>query len=135
MTYEKVIGEKKPDAILIGAYRSEATMACMDIAAKYRVPHLTTISLTAEYQKKFATDPEKYKYCFRPTHDAIHYGKLWLNTVDILKNKLGLNRIYFLHADALWAKGLVTPVYARCQQTGWEILGQEAYAAGGTEFL
>ena len=134
MTYEKLIGEEKPDAILIGAYRSEAMMACLDIAAKYRVPHLTTISLTPEYQKKFATDPKKYKYCFRPTYDAIPYGNLVTKILSNLKDNLGLKSVYFLNVDVLWAKGYVAPLIAHCKKTGWNIIGEEAYAAGATDF-
>ena len=37
---EKIILEKKPAALLVGPFRSEALMAGMDIIAKYKVPLL-----------------------------------------------------------------------------------------------
>jgi branched-chain amino acid transport system substrate-binding protein len=134
MTYEKLIGEEKPDVIVIGAYRSEALMACMDVAAKYKVPHIATIALTPEYQKKFATDPNKYKYCFKTGHDAIQYGNQVTKIIRSLKDDYGIKSAYFLYVDVLWAKGYVASIRAQCKNDGWEIVGDEAYAAGATDF-
>ena len=50
---EKIILEKKPAAIVIGPFRSEALMAGMDIIAKYKVPMLGTIAMSPGSEKKF----------------------------------------------------------------------------------
>ncbi|MDP2840568.1 MAG: hypothetical protein Q8O11_10985, partial [Syntrophales bacterium] len=41
---EKIILEKKPTALMVGPFRSEALIAGMDIIAKYKVPLLGTIA-------------------------------------------------------------------------------------------
>ncbi|MGD9151769.1 MAG: hypothetical protein PVG40_15870, partial [Desulfobacterales bacterium] len=49
---EKIILEKKPAAIVVGPFRSEALMAGMDIIAKYKVPMLGTIAMSPGSEKK-----------------------------------------------------------------------------------
>ena len=43
---EKIILEKKPTALVVGPFRSEALLAGMDIIAKYKVPMLGSIAMT-----------------------------------------------------------------------------------------
>jgi len=49
---EKLILEKKPVALLVGPFRSEALMAGMDIIAKYKVPLLGAIAMTPASKKR-----------------------------------------------------------------------------------
>jgi len=43
---EKIITDKKVNAIVVGPFRSEALLAGMDIIAKYKVPLLGTIAMS-----------------------------------------------------------------------------------------
>src|SRR5512139_2631981 len=65
MGIEKLILEKKPAALLIGPFRSEALLAAMDILAKYKVPMLGTIAMVPASEEKIKKEPDKYKYVFR----------------------------------------------------------------------
>ena len=49
---EKIILEKKPTALVVGPFRSEALMAGMDIIAKYKVPLLGTIAMSPASEAK-----------------------------------------------------------------------------------
>ncbi|MCP4371363.1 MAG: amino acid ABC transporter substrate-binding protein, partial [Deltaproteobacteria bacterium] len=62
---EKLILEKKPTAILVGPFRSEALLAGMDIFAKYKMPLLGTVAMSPGTEAKIKKEPEKYKYIFR----------------------------------------------------------------------
>ena len=62
---EKLILEKKPTAIVVGPFRSEALLAGMDIFAKYKMPMLGTLAMSPATEAKIKSDPEKYKYVFR----------------------------------------------------------------------
>jgi len=134
MAYEKLLSEEKPDAIVIGAFRSEVLIASMDLVAKYKVPQLGTIAQTPRFQGKIKSNPEKYKYLFRVTTDALVDATYINNTLDILKNKFGLNRVYFLYQDTLWAKAFTGLMSRHCKKTGWQQVGFEGYAAGATDF-
>ena len=134
MAYEKLILDKKPHAIVIGAFRSEVLIASMDLVAKYRVPQLGTIAQTPGFQGKFKKDPEKYKYLFRVTTDALIDAGYLSAALDSLKKDYGLNRIYLIPQDTLWALGFVGLLRKHCGKTGWEEIGYEPYAAGATDF-
>ena len=69
---EKINLEKKPAAIVVGPFRSEALIAGMDIIAKYKVPMLGTIAMSPGSEKKVKQDPQKYKYIFRTCLNAVH---------------------------------------------------------------
>jgi branched-chain amino acid transport system substrate-binding protein len=134
MAYEKLILGKKPHAIVIGAFRSEVLIASMDLVAKYKVPQLSTIAQTPRFQGKFAKDPEKYKYLFRATTDALIDAGYISAAMDTLKKDYGLNRVYFIPQDTLWALGFIGLLRKHCKKTGWEEIGYEPYAAGATDF-
>jgi branched-chain amino acid transport system substrate-binding protein len=134
MAYEKLILGKKPHAIVIGAFRSEVMIASMDLVAKNKVPQLGTIAQSPGFQGKFAKDPEKYKYLFRVTTDALIDAGYISSAMDTLKKEYGLNRVYFIPQDTLWALGFIGLLRKHCKKTGWEEIGYEPYAAGATDF-
>ncbi len=134
MAYEKLITEKKPHAIVIGAFRSEVLIASMDLVAKYKVPHLGTIAQTPRFQAKVKSAPEKYKYLFRVTTDAFVLGNYLNEAMNVLKDQFGLKRVYFLYQDTLWAKALTGLLAKLCKKSGWVQVGFEGYAPGATDF-
>lgn len=134
MAYEKLLTEKKPSAIVVGAFRSEVLIASMDLVAKYKVPQLGTIAQTPSFQKKFSENPQKYKYLFRVTTDALVPASYIAAGLDMLKNQFGLNRVLFIYQDTLWAKAFAGLMRKHCKKTGWTELGFEAYAAGANDF-
>ena len=67
---EKIILDKKVDAIVVGPYRSEALLAGMDLIAKYKVPMIGTIAMSPASEAKIKKEPDKYKYIFRVGQNA-----------------------------------------------------------------
>jgi branched-chain amino acid transport system substrate-binding protein len=134
MAYEEMLSKRKPHAIMIGALRSEVLIASMDLVAKYKVPHIGTIAQTPKFQTKFESDPERFKYLFRATTDALVPATYISHTLDILKNEFGLDRTYLIYQDTLWAKAFAGLMRAHCQKTGWTELGYDPYAADASDF-
>ena len=134
MAYEKLILEQKPHATVIAPFRSETIIASMDLVAKYKVPQLQTIAQTPQFQAKFRTDPEKYKYLFRVTTDAAIDAGYLSGALDALKADFGLNKVYYIPQDTLWALGFIGVLRKHCEKTGWQEIGYEPYAAGATDF-
>src|SRR5512135_1248203 len=62
---EKLILDKKLNAIVVGAFRSEVLPASMDLLTKYKIPYLTTIGMSPVLQQNVTQDYAKYKYFFR----------------------------------------------------------------------
>ena len=132
---EKIILEKKPAALVVGPFRSEALIAGMDIIAKYKVPLLGTIAMSPGSEKKIKENPEKYKYVFRTCLNAVHLVKYLAGTMAAINKEFGFDKVYVMHQDVAWARataGIVQKMYF--DKAGWTIVGQESYPTGTSDF-
>jgi branched-chain amino acid transport system substrate-binding protein len=132
---EKMILEKKPAGIIVGPFRSEALIAGMDLIAKYKVPLLGTLAMSPGSEAKLKKDPEKYKYIFRTCLNAVHLVKYLAGTMGTINKDFGFNKVYVMHQDVAWARATATFVKKMYfDKAGWEVLGQEAYPTGTSDF-
>ncbi|MCL6634496.1 MAG: ABC transporter substrate-binding protein [Peptococcaceae bacterium] len=131
---EKLITEKKPDAIVVGNFRSEVLLAAMDIIAKYKIPDITTIAMTPEFEKKFASDKEKYKYMFRAGLTSTYVVGNLSQCLDFTGKEFNFNKVYFVYQDVLWAKGSAGGLKQWATQNGWQVVGDDAYPTGASDF-
>jgi branched-chain amino acid transport system substrate-binding protein len=132
---EKIILEKKPTALVVGPFRSEALIAGMDIIAKYKVPLLGTIAMSPASEAKVQKDPDKYKYIFRTCLNAKYLVKYLAGTMAFINKEFGFNKVYIMNQDVAWARAtadIVTKVFFN--KAGWEVVGHEAYPTGTTDF-
>jgi branched-chain amino acid transport system substrate-binding protein len=131
---EKLVSEKKPAAIVVGAFRSEVLLSAMDMNAKYKLPYLCTIGMSPEFEKKIAGDYEKYKYNFRLGLSAPYLVGNLGKALDFIHKKLGYDKLYVIHQDVAWAKGTAGGVAKVTQAAGWTVLGSDAYPTGSRDF-
>ncbi|MCG6894947.1 MAG: ABC transporter substrate-binding protein [Desulfobacteraceae bacterium] len=132
---EKIILEKKPAALLVGPFRSEALMAGMDIIAKYKVPMLGTIAMSPASEAKIKENPDKYKYIFRTCLNAKFLVKYLAGTMAFVQKQFGFNKVYIMNQDVAWARKtaeITTKVYF--EKAGWEVVGHEAFPTGTSDF-
>jgi branched-chain amino acid transport system substrate-binding protein len=132
---EKIILEKKPTALMVGPFRSEALIAGMDIIAKYKVPLLGTIAMAPGSEKKIKDEPQKYKYVFRTCLNAVHLVKFLSGTMGAINKQFGFNKVYVMTQDVAWARAtadLVKSLYF--DKSGWTVLGMESYPTGTSDF-
>ena len=131
---EKLVGEKKPAAIVVGAFRSEVLLAAMDMNAKFKLPYLCTIGMSPEFEKKIAADYDKYKYDFRIGLSAPYLVGNLGKALDFVHKKLGYDKLYLIHQDVAWAKGTAGGVAKVTQAAGWTVVGSDAYPTGSRDF-
>jgi len=132
---EKNILEKKPVAIVVGPFRSEALVASMDLIAKYKTPMIGSIAMTPASEAKVKEDPEKYKYVFRNCLNAIYLVKYLSGTMAAINKEFGFTKVYVMHQDVAWARATAEGVKkAYFDKAGWEVLEQEAYPTGTSDF-
>ncbi|MBM4313421.1 MAG: amino acid ABC transporter substrate-binding protein [Deltaproteobacteria bacterium] len=132
---EKIILEKKPTALMVGPFRSEALIAGMDIIAKYKVPLLGTIAMAPGSEAKIKEDPQKYKYVFRTCLNAVHLVKFLSGTMGAINKQFGFNKVYVMTQDVAWARAtadLVKKLYF--DKSGWTVVGMESYPTGTSDF-
>jgi branched-chain amino acid transport system substrate-binding protein len=133
---EKLILEKKADFIVGGPVRSEAAMAVMDLLSKYKkVSIVTTGVLSPGYHKRIAKNYEKYKYCFRNSSEIITIGKDMIKVFNRLNSDYGLKKAFIMVQDVAHARKAGGFIAKLLKGTGkWEVLGQEIYPTGATDF-
>jgi branched-chain amino acid transport system substrate-binding protein len=131
---EKLILEKKVQAMVVGPFRSEALLAGMDMLSKHRVPLLGTIAMTPASEEKVKSEPEKYKYIFRTCLNAKYLVGYLVGMMKHLEKEFGFKKLFLMHQDVLWAKGTAEKVAEVLKGAGWEILGIEAYPTGASDF-
>ncbi|MHC4792344.1 MAG: ABC transporter substrate-binding protein, partial [Planctomycetota bacterium] len=132
---EKLILEKKPTAIVVGPFRSEALLAGMDIFAKYKMPMLGSIAMSPGSEARIKADPEKYKYVFRVSLNVIYWVKLLAGTNATLKKDFGFDKVYIMNQDVAWARGtaggMAKKVYPKL---GMEVVGHDQFPTGFSDF-
>jgi branched-chain amino acid transport system substrate-binding protein len=132
---EKNILEKKPVGIVVGPFRSEALVAAMDLIAKYKTPLIGTIAMTPASEAKIKEDSEKYKYVFRNCLNAVYLVKYLSGTMEAINKEFGFNKVYIMHQDVAWARATADGVKKNYfEKAGWEVLEQEAYPTGTSDF-
>ncbi|MBN2332474.1 MAG: ABC transporter substrate-binding protein [Deltaproteobacteria bacterium] len=133
---EKLILEKKADFIVGGPVRSEAALAVMDLLNKYqKVSIVTTGVLSPGYHKRIAADYDKYKYCFRNSSEIITIGKDMIKVFNQLHSESGLKKAFIMVQDVAHARKAGGFIAKLLNETGnWEVLGEEIYPTGATDF-
>ncbi|MBI4775088.1 MAG: ABC transporter substrate-binding protein [Deltaproteobacteria bacterium] len=132
---EKIILEKKVNALVVGPFRSEALLAAMDIIAKYKVPMLGTIAVAPTSEAKLMENPEKYKYIFRTCLNGKYLVGYLIGGMKFLNQEFGFNKVFVMNQDVAWARGVAKAMIDNFfQKTGWTVLGQEIYPTGSSDF-
>lgn len=131
---EKLISEKKPAAIVVGAFRSEVLVSALDMIAKVKIPYLCTIGMSPVFEQKVAGEYDKYKYAFRLGLSAPYLVGNLGASMEFLKRRYGFDKVYFVHQDVAWAKGTVAGVTKGATAAGWKVIGSDAYPTGSRDF-
>lgn len=132
--FEKLVEEKKPAAIVVGAFRSEVLLPAMDLNAKFKLPYLCTIGMSPGFEPKIEGDYAKYKYNFRLGLSAPYLVGNLAKTMEFIKKKFGYDKIYFVHGDVAWAKGTVAGLTKLTTAAGWKVVGTDPYPLGSRDF-
>jgi len=131
---EKLILEKKPHAIVVGAFRSEVLLATMDLIAKYKLPYICSIAMSPVYQKKIADEYDKYKYCFRNGINSPYYVMYLQGVMEFLNKEFGFSKAYIIVQDVLWAKATGQGLEKWYKEKSWELGSFDTYATGAADF-
>jgi branched-chain amino acid transport system substrate-binding protein len=131
---ERLILEKKPAAIVVGNLRSEVFIAAMDLMAKYKLPYIATIAATPAMQAKITEKYDTYKYIFRLGLNGSGVGMYLTQALGFIGKETGFKRAYIVHQDVAWANGTATGVEKWFKDNKWEVVGNDAYPIGATEF-
>ncbi|MDP2643585.1 MAG: ABC transporter substrate-binding protein [Desulfobacterales bacterium] len=132
---EKIILEKGVDFLVGGPVRSEASLAAMDVVARYKKPHILAAgSISPGIGIKIAKEPEKYRHTFRISGDARWHARSLIGSLMKAGGMHGLKKIFFIVQDAAYARAGTEQTMKILKQNGWEVSGYEVYPMGSSDF-
>ncbi len=121
--YEKLITEDKVEAVM-GPYSSPITEAVANVSEKYQKVMVSPLAATTSIFKKGR------KYIFMVISPAEGYLE---GLIDIAA-KRGLKTVAVLNEDTLFTKASATGVVELAKKKGMQVVFQEAYPKGNTDF-
>lgn len=130
---EKMILEKKPTALVVGPFRSEALLAGMDLLVKHKVPLLGTIAMTPKSSVMIEKNP-KYKYIFRVCLDAKYFVGYLVGAMKLINGQFGYNKVFIMHQDVAWARITAKIMGGIFGKMGWKVLGVASFPTGSSKF-
>jgi len=134
LVVEKVILDKGADFI-IGPSRSEAALATLSLISTYKKVYLSTCGgLSPKFSSTIAENYGKYKYAFRITGESGHMVQEAVDMLSGINAKYGLNRMFIIVQDVAFARAGADIVSEKLKAKGWEILGNQRYPSGSTDF-
>ena len=136
--YERVITQDKVDVGFMD-WHSWVSVSCMEIAAKYKIPHFFSFGAGVDINNKYNSDPEKYKYWVGkgwPLPEKLTAG--YVETViDAINDGLWepANRNFAVYGvDQDWGRQFGDAVKSQFEAAGWTCVAEEWVQLGETEF-
>ncbi|RPJ21255.1 MAG: amino acid ABC transporter substrate-binding protein, partial [Desulfobacteraceae bacterium] len=106
LAIEKLILQKKVDMIAGGPCMSECGLAALDLYAKYKTLDIVSIGCyTPGWDKKVATDLEKYKFSWRESGSVAWYIKEAIDLLHKIKADYGFNKMFISIDDSAMCRG------------------------------
>jgi branched-chain amino acid transport system substrate-binding protein len=121
--YEKLITEDKVDAVM-GPYSSPVTEAAANVTEKYRKVMVSPLAATTSIFKKGR------RYAFMIISPAESYLE---GLIDIAARR-GLKTVAVVNEDTLFSKAAATGTVELARKKGLQVIYQEAYPKGNTDF-
>ncbi len=136
--YERAITQDKIDVGFMD-WNSWVSVACMEVAAKYKMPHFFSFGAGIEVNEKYQKDPEKYKYWVGkawPTPSKLVDG--YVETIEEAIQK-GLwtpkNKNFAVFGvDQDWGRMFGSTVKESFEAKGWTCVDEEWVPIGETEY-
>jgi len=121
--YEKLITEDKVDAVM-GPYSSAVSEAVANVTEKYKKVMVAPLAATTSIFKKGR------KYIFMVITPAENY----LDGLIDMAAKRGLKTVAIINEDTLFPKASATGTAEAAKKRGMQVVLQEAYPKGNTDF-
>ncbi|MBF0528942.1 MAG: ABC transporter substrate-binding protein [Deltaproteobacteria bacterium] len=136
--YEKAIVRDKID-VGFNTWHSWVSASCMDVAAKYKVPHFFSFGAGKVIVDKYKSDPAKYKYWVGktwPVAEKLSIGYIKALDEAIAKGlwKPKAKKVAVYGVDNDWGRNFGAAVKDQFTKAGWEVVMEEYARLGETEF-
>lgn len=136
--YEKAIVRDKIE-VGFNTWHSWVSVSCMEVAAKYKIPHFFSFGAGKLINQKYKENPEKYKYWVGKTWPVPE--KLSIGYIKALDEAIAAGiwkpksrRVAVYGVDNDWGRNFGSAVRQQFIDAGWEVATEEYVQLGETEF-
>jgi branched-chain amino acid transport system substrate-binding protein len=136
--YEQAVVQDEIDAGLIN-WHSSVAVSCMEIAAKYQIPHFAPYGATEVVNETWQSDPDKYFYWVNkwwptPKKLSISYVQALQDAVDSGQWEPESKTVAIYGEDTDWGRSFGNAIKGQFENAGWEVVGEEYFGIDQTEF-
>jgi branched-chain amino acid transport system substrate-binding protein len=131
--------EKHKIQMGMGNWHSSVAAACMDVAAKYQVPHIFALGASEVVNEKWAAAPAEKKYwnCKGwPTPAKLYKG--YVQTIEAAiksgKFKPAAKKVAIWGEDTDWGRSAGSGLKQYFTEAGWEIVYEDYFDIKQTDF-
>ncbi|MFO7785152.1 MAG: ABC transporter substrate-binding protein [Desulfatiglandales bacterium] len=133
--HKKLILNDNADFIIFGSFRSEAAIACMDVAHQHKKPMILGTAMSPAMEAKVKDNYEKYKYTFRTCLNAVYLIQYLAGTMEYLNKEFGFDKVFIMNQDVAWARQTGDLMIKNFfEKAGWKIVGRDTYPTGASDF-
>jgi len=137
--YEQAIVDDEVDTFIIN-WCSSVSVACMDLAAKYEVPHFSAFGATNEVNRKWNSDTDKYYYWVNKWWPApASLAPAYVDTIETAIENGNWSpeekTAVIWGEDTDWGRSFAEGMINNLEAEGWEILSEEYFPQDQTEFV
>jgi branched-chain amino acid transport system substrate-binding protein len=125
--YEKLITEDKVDGVM-GPYSSPVTEASVNVTEKYKKVMVAPLAATTSIFKR--PPGQKRNYVFM----VISPAEVYLEGLIDMGAKRGLKTVAIVNEDTLFSKAAAAGAVDQAKKKGLQVVYQEAYPKGNTDF-
>ncbi len=136
--YEQAVVQNKIQAGILN-WHSSVAVACMEVTAKYKVPHFFGFGATEVVNEKFHSDADKYGYWMykgwpTPTKLAVSYVQALEGAIKAGKWTPPQKTAAIYGEDTDWGRSFGNGLKGLLEGAGWEIVAEEFFPIEQTEF-
>jgi len=120
-------------------WHSSVAVACMDVVAKYQVPHFFGVGATEIVNQKFHSDSSKYGYWMAKMWPVP--AKLSNSYVQAIESAIqsgawhpGTKTLAIYGEDTDWGRSMGAVLRTQFQQAAWRVVAEEYFSLSETEF-
>lgn len=120
-------------------WHSSVAVAIMDLAAKYKIPHLFGIGGTSVINDKYKTNPKKYagywlKSWPEPKKTLNEYVDCLEYLIKTGKLKVKNKKVALFAGDTDWGRDVINDARSMFNKAGWKVVSADTIPLTKTEF-
>jgi branched-chain amino acid transport system substrate-binding protein len=120
-------------------WHSSVAVACMEVTAKYKVPHFFGFGATEVVNEKFHSDPDKYGYWMykgwpTPKKLSVSYVQALEDAIEKGTWSPEKKTVAIYGEDTDWGRSFGNGIKEQLEEAGWETVAEEYFNIDQTEF-